>query len=174
MLTKRRQDKTQSKNEKFKDDKDIFYSSLRDITRKHEFFMEKAAEIAQKSSMQQKHGAVIVYKNNIIGTGFNYNCSYMYNNYSIRGKYFGFYHHDIRHENEKNIFLDKFKTRWFVDLEIISRKIEKREKYLSIWEEPINYWKEIKGSKIKGIEIFRILKEILIITKILRRVTKWT
>lgn len=86
MLTKRRQDKTQSKNEKFKNDKDIFYSSLRDITRKHEFFMEKAAEIAQKSSMQQKHGAVIVYKNNIIGTGFNYNCSYMYNNYSIHAE----------------------------------------------------------------------------------------
>lgn len=86
MLTKRRQVKTQSKNEKFIDDKDILYSSLRDITKKHEFFMEKAAEIALKSSMQQKHGAVIVYKNNIIGSGFNYNCSYMSNNYSIHAE----------------------------------------------------------------------------------------
>jgi deoxycytidylate deaminase len=86
MLTKRRQDKTKSKNEKFMDDKDIFYSSLKDITRKHEYFMEKAAEIAQKSSMQQKHGAIITYKNNIIASGFNYSCSYMCDNYSIHAE----------------------------------------------------------------------------------------
>lgn len=86
MLTKRRQIKTQSKNEKFTNDIDIFYSDLRDITRKNELFMERAAEVALKSSMQQKHGAVIVYKNNIIGSGFNYICDYMCNNYSIHAE----------------------------------------------------------------------------------------
>jgi len=86
MFTKRRQDKTQSKNEKFISDIDTYYANLKEITRKHEKFIEKAAEIATKSTMQQKHGAIIVYKNNIIASGFNYNCSYMNNNYSIHAE----------------------------------------------------------------------------------------
>jgi len=86
MHNKRRQIKTQSKNERFVDDIDIFYSSVKLISRKNELFMEKAAEIALKSTMQQKHGAVIVYKNNIIATGFNYKCDYMYTNYSIHAE----------------------------------------------------------------------------------------
>lgn len=86
MLTKRRQVKTQSKIEKFTNHSDIFYSELKDISKKNEIFMEKAAEIALNSDMQQKHGAVIVYKNTIIATGFNYICDYMYNNYSIHAE----------------------------------------------------------------------------------------
>jgi deoxycytidylate deaminase len=75
MHTKRRQDETEGKNENFKL-----------ITRKHDLFLSIAAKIAEKSTMQQKHGAVIVYKNKIIASGFNYNCSHMNNNYSIHAE----------------------------------------------------------------------------------------
>jgi len=86
MFTKRRQDKTQSKAEKFMIDIDTYYSDYKEINRKHEYFMNKAAIIAEKSSMQQKHGAIIVYKNTIIADGFNYTCDYMNNNYSIHAE----------------------------------------------------------------------------------------
>lgn len=75
MLDIRRQDKTESKNE---------ISKV--ITRKHDLFISVAAKIAEKSTMQQKHGAVIVYKNKIIATGFNHTCDYMNSNYSIHAE----------------------------------------------------------------------------------------
>jgi deoxycytidylate deaminase len=78
MFTKRRQDKTESKDE------DAINFKL--ISRKHELFLNKAAEIAENSEMQHKHGAVIVYKNKIISTGFNYLCDYLNDNYSIHAE----------------------------------------------------------------------------------------
>jgi len=79
MFTKRRQDKTKSENT---DD----LINLKFINKKHELFLSKAAEIALKSNMLQKHGAIIVYKNNIIATGYNEICDYMNSNYSIHAE----------------------------------------------------------------------------------------
>ena len=72
MLTKRRQEQTESE--------------IKMINKKHQLFLSKAAEIAEKSNMLQKHGAVIVYKNKIIASGYNYMCDYMHNNYSIHAE----------------------------------------------------------------------------------------
>jgi deoxycytidylate deaminase len=77
MYTKRRQDKTESKTEDFE---------IKIINKKHQLFLQKAAEIALKSNMQQKHGAVIVYKNKIVATGYNEICNYMNNNFSIHAE----------------------------------------------------------------------------------------
>lgn len=77
MYTKRRQDKTESKTEDFE---------IKIINKKHQLFLQKAAEIALKSNMQQKHGAVIVYKNKIVATGYNEICDYMNNNFSIHAE----------------------------------------------------------------------------------------
>jgi len=77
MFTKRRQDKTESKNEDF---------DIKIINKKHQLFLQEAAEIALKSNMQQKHGAVIVYKNKIIASGYNEICDYMNNNFSIHAE----------------------------------------------------------------------------------------
>ena len=77
MFTKRRQDKTESKNEDFE---------IKVINKKHQLFLQEAAEIALKSNMQQKHGAVIVYKNKIIASGYNEICDYMNNNFSIHAE----------------------------------------------------------------------------------------
>lgn len=76
MYNKRRQDKTESENEE----------NYKIINKKHKLFLSKAAEIALKSNMLHKHGAVIVYKNEIIASGFNELCDYMNSNYSIHAE----------------------------------------------------------------------------------------
>lgn len=75
MFTKRRQEQTESEDEIFKEG-----------NKKHQLFLCKAAEIAKHSNMNQKHGAIVVYKNKIIASGFNYICDYMNNNYSIHAE----------------------------------------------------------------------------------------
>ena len=75
MFTKRRQEQTESEDEIFKEG-----------NKKHQLFLCKAAEIAKQSNMNQKHGAIVVYKNKIIASGFNYICDYMNNNYSIHAE----------------------------------------------------------------------------------------
>ena len=58
----------------------------KDINKKHQIFLDKAAEIAKYSTMQQKHGAVIVHKNKIIAYGFNYMTHYLNDNNSIHAE----------------------------------------------------------------------------------------
>ena len=57
-----------------------------DINKRHQIFLDKAAEIAKYSTMQQKHGAVVVYKNKIIGYGFNYMVNHLNDNNSIHAE----------------------------------------------------------------------------------------
>ena len=71
--------------------------------------------------------------------------------------------------DSRKIFQDKFKTRWFFELEIRNRWEKLKNKDLNIWEEPVNYWKEIVGSKVNSKQVFRILVELL---KVLRMNTK--
>jgi deoxycytidylate deaminase len=47
-------------------------------TRKQEYYIGLASKIAMKSTMTQKHGAIIVYKKEIIATGFNYSINKLY------------------------------------------------------------------------------------------------
>ncbi len=79
MFTKRRQEQTKSENTE-----DLL--NLKLINKKHQLFLSKAAELALKSNMLQKHGAVIVYKNKIIAEGYNEICNYMNDNYSIHAE----------------------------------------------------------------------------------------
>ena len=65
IYTKRRQAESQDEN------------LNKDINKKHQIFLDKAAEIAKYSTMQQKHGAVVVHKNKIIAYGFNYMTHYL-------------------------------------------------------------------------------------------------
>lgn len=49
---------------------------------KQNYYLNIASEIALKSNMSQKHGAIIVYKKEIIAIGYNY----YYNSYSIHAE----------------------------------------------------------------------------------------
>lgn len=55
-----------------------------------------------------------------------------------------------------------FKTRWFVDVELICKLSLMMKSKLLIWEEPVSSWKDIDGSKIKIRNVFLILKEFII------------
>ena len=57
-----------------------------EIRKKQQIYIDKAAEIAKYSTMQQKHGAVIVHKNKIVGCGFNYMNNHLNDNHSIHAE----------------------------------------------------------------------------------------
>jgi hypothetical protein len=67
--------------------------------------------------------------------------------------------------DSRSIFKDKFKTRWFFELEIRNRWQKLKNKDLNIWEEPVSYWKDIVGSKVNSKQVFRILVELLIVLR---------
>jgi glycosyltransferase involved in cell wall biosynthesis len=56
-----------------------------------------------------------------------------------------------------------FKTRWLFEIELILRWNKKFAYPLKIWEWPVNYWTDVRGSKINFVESLRIFKELLII-----------
>ncbi len=60
------------------------------------------------------------------------------------------------------------RTRWFFELEHFANYFECRNKLLRIWEEPLNSWSEIPGSKIYRLSSIRILRELITIFKKLK------
>jgi dolichyl-phosphate beta-glucosyltransferase len=63
-----------------------------------------------------------------------------------------------------------FKTRWFFDLELYFRLFALHGNSEFAWEYPLDSWRDIAGSKIKGYEVFRIALETKKIIQIARRV----
>lgn len=58
-----------------------------------------------------------------------------------------------------------FKTRWFVDLEIYFRWNRLSAYPLQVWEEPLLEWREVHGSKLRGLQILRVFLDIFRILK---------
>jgi len=56
------------------------------INCKNNKYLIKAAKVASKSSMTHRHGAVIVHKNEVIASGYNYSTSYLCHDYSIHAE----------------------------------------------------------------------------------------
>ena len=67
------------------------------------------------------------------------------------------------------IFEKNFETKWFVDLEILLRFKELQKKIMRIWEEPVNTWKDIEGSKIRGFELITIFRDLIKILRIIKK-----
>jgi dolichyl-phosphate beta-glucosyltransferase len=61
------------------------------------------------------------------------------------------------------LFDEKFRTRWFFDIEIIRRWERLKGNKIKIWEEPVVFWADVKGSKVNKFQYFRILREVLYI-----------
>lgn len=53
---------------------------------KQKYFLDCAAEVAMKSSMGHKHGAIIVHKKKIIASGHNYRFSHFCHDFSIHAE----------------------------------------------------------------------------------------
>ena len=61
-----------------------------------------------------------------------------------------------------------FETRWLFEIEIMKRWQKMHHRKICIWEEPLEYWKDVSGSKIGFKESFRIIKEIIKIRRLNR------
>jgi len=56
-----------------------------------------------------------------------------------------------------------FKTRWLFEIELLARWQELTGRPMNIWEEPVEYWHDVPGSKIRGLEALRTLRELSIV-----------
>jgi dolichyl-phosphate beta-glucosyltransferase len=71
-------------------------------------------------------------------------------------------------DNLKNALSEPFKTRWFVDVELLVR-LQMSDKLFNIWEEPVNSWKDVKGSNIKFKSFFSIFREIVYVARLSKK-----
>jgi glycosyltransferase involved in cell wall biosynthesis len=53
-----------------------------------------------------------------------------------------------------------FKTRWLFEIELLARWQFVTGRPMNIWEEPLDHWHDVPGSKIRGRELVRILREL--------------
>jgi hypothetical protein len=71
---------------------------------------------------------------------------------------------------QMEIFEKKFETKWFVDLEILIRYQVLEKRIMKIWEEPVNTWKDVDGSNIRGFELITVFKDLLKILIVIRKI----
>jgi dolichyl-phosphate beta-glucosyltransferase len=69
-------------------------------------------------------------------------------------------------EDMKTILSTCFKTRWLLELETLVRWQSSHGRSMTIWEEPLETWFEVPGSKITKQEIVRILLELIKIKRL--------
>lgn len=62
-----------------------------------------------------------------------------------------------------------FNSRWFFDIEILMRLQILKKEYLRIWEQPLMYWHEVGGSRIKISNYIKILTEVLQVKRIINK-----
>ena len=71
---------------------------------------------------------------------------------------------------QMEIFEKRFETKWFVDLEILIRYQVLEKQIMKIWEEPVNTWKDVDGSNIRGFELITVLNDIIKILRVIRKI----
>ncbi len=62
----------------------------------------------------------------------------------------------ITEDLKKVVLSGVFKSKWFLELELLCL-LEKNKVVLKIWEEPLNNWNDVPGSKIKLRNFFEIV-----------------
>jgi len=64
---------------------------------------------------------------------------------------------------------EHFNSRWFFDIEILMRLQILKKEYLRILEQPLMYWHEVDGSRIKISNYINILKEVVQVKRIINK-----
>lgn len=62
-----------------------------------------------------------------------------------------------------------FRTRWLFELELLARWMRITGASMQVWEEPLQSWHDVPGSKIRGREVYRIVKELAVVKSEQRR-----
>lgn len=60
---------------------------------------------------------------------------------------------------------EPFETRWLFEIELLNRWQAKTQSPMRIWEEPLDSWMDVPGSKIAARETVRIARELYIIKR---------
>ena len=68
----------------------------------------------------------------------------------------------------EEVLFTPFRTRWLFDVEILLRWEKLTLNQLPIREEPLDSWKDVAGSKLTSKEIFRIIRELIIVNRLKR------
>ena len=63
--------------------------------------------------------------------------------------------------NLRHVLSEPFMTRWLFEVEMLERFKRQNERSMVIWEEPVDFWQEIPGSKVSPREFVRIGQEII-------------
>ena len=61
-----------------------------------------------------------------------------------------------------------FRTRWLFEIELLARWRRISGSPMRIWEEPVNYWHDVPGSKITRGELVRVLRELWVVKALQR------
>lgn len=64
---------------------------------------------------------------------------------------------------------EPFRTRWLFELELLARWRAMFGSSLRVWEEPLQYWHDVPGSKITGRESVRVMRELIAVKREQRR-----
>ena len=67
----------------------------------------------------------------------------------------------INSRSFRDAIQSEFSTRWFVDVELLTRIGINNKGRLIIWEEPLFYWNDVAGSKLKKVKFHSIFLELL-------------
>jgi glycosyltransferase involved in cell wall biosynthesis len=78
----------------------------------------------------------------------------------------------VADESFTALLTQPFETRWLFEVELLARHVVLWKKELKIWEEPLNSWNDIAGSKITSYELLRIGRELITAQYLLRRSEK--
>jgi len=68
----------------------------------------------------------------------------------------------LNSDSFKDAIQSDFKTKWFVDIELLTRIGIRNKGSLNIWEEPLFYWNDVDGSKLGLNNFHTIVFELLI------------
>ena len=71
------------------------------------------------------------------------------------------------------LFVDPFRTRWFMDIELTLRYIKLKQREIKVWEQPVTSWFDVAGSKINKNQVPRLLLEILYVLCKIGRLRKF-
>jgi hypothetical protein len=63
---------------------------------------------------------------------------------------------------------EPFSTRWMFDLELYYRWRRLHGSPMRVWEEPLQSWRDVAGSKVTGRESVRALREIVAVKRLQR------
>ena len=71
-------------------------------------------------------------------------------------------------ERLRDCLSGRFTTRWMFDLELYYRWRRAYGSSMRVWEEPLDHWRDVAGSKVTGREAVRAIREIAAIKRLQR------